>query len=189
MDEKKDVDIEVPTPIFRVHLEREGLPQAAPGFRPRFNPTLAQHGYNVGSDIETDEANKAPPITLRRPGTTLTVNNRRLSQEGANSQHAPFPSPACRARMPPLSQVPVLVGERVEKQRQIIDDDAGRHQCWHHFFSFILFLLPFLLFLPLPCMVPCCEGIRAQRTLVNPFLFCFSDFGCPLARCHPIPPK
>jgi hypothetical protein len=47
-------------------------------------------------------------------------------------------------------------------------------------------LIPFLLFLPPPCMVSCCKSVCPQRTFANPFSF-FSDTGCPLACRHPSP--
>src|SRR5260370_13193983 len=46
-------------------------------------------------------------------------------------------------------------------------------------------LLPFLL-LPLPCMVPCYQGVCGRRTLTNTF-FSLPDTECPLASRHQVP--
>jgi hypothetical protein len=94
------------------------------------------------------------------------------SSEGHNSYHAPSASSACETQSGHLHGCWWWCGSGVVDGSD--NEDAGKQQCWCYPF--------FLLLLPLPCMIPCYQGVCSRGILVNTF-FSFPDIGCSLA-CH-----
>jgi hypothetical protein len=125
---------------FIVHQAKAG---------PKGLPQLAHHTAMI---FGSDGGPRLHALPTSRPRPALGMNRR--NQKGTNPHRASFTSSACRTRMPPHRHRVLLVGGSASGADDKFDnDDAGNEEVPMPFLSFSFFL-PFLLFIPLPCIWP-----------------------------------
>jgi hypothetical protein len=144
--------------VLRVSLQATAIPPGFSSGPPSPSPGPTLHSLSTANDVLAPTVMHAPPITQQRPYQRCLSATETVPKEDTTHTMFRWHRQHARLKSGHLHGCWCWCGSGVVDESD--NEDAGKQQCW----CYPSFLLP-----PLPCMVPCYQGVCSRGTLVNTF--------------------